>query len=378
MTKSLFQGTLSAIKESSVVDQHHSTRNLVRIDESALVNGVYAAIRKNQALHENRMKLYRIMTETTNIVTIHEGFADYAAQASDITEQFLKFVTSKVEDRMAAIDEIVESAKVVNDNLDILAKIKSYDADDRDGYHYIFPVTIPNLTCIDMFNASLFEELVQKQWTDLSADAIRLVLESIDLEAVYRKARASILELTSKTDGLSEAEFEFAIHLVFRGGAKEAVELRLDAESIHTLVEKWKGHRQYYTNILQNDLKRVKASIEGVMDKIEAICRSNNGLTLAAFTNLLPGDLNVQKVDGKDVSLQGMRISADMMVQLDLFCKLKLDQLQQYTDFVCMTLLAKADAMHDCLIQNAKLMTDCIDVIRSNPETYSYLLKKEG
>ena len=86
----------------------------------------------------------------------------------------------------------------------------------------------------------------------------------------------------------------------------------------------------------------------------------------------------MKKIDGKDVDLQGMRISADMMVQLDLFCKLKLDQLQKYTDLICMTLTAKVDAMYNCIQQNAMLLIDCLDTIRQNPSEYDYLLKKEG
>lgn len=380
MNNSLFKGTLEAIKESSIVDKHHSTRNLIRIGESAFVSGVNAAIKKNQSLHENRMKLYHIMSESSSLMAIHEGFADYAAQASDITEQFLKFISNKVDDRIAAIEDFIASTKVINENKEMLFKIKYYDDDSREGYHYTFNDTVPNTSCIDMFNASLFEELVQDQWTDLSTDAIRRVLESIDLEKVYRKARTSILEINNGTadNGMTEAEFEEALHTIFRHGAMHMIELDLDATSIHAMMEKWQEHRRFYTNILKKDMQRIKYSIEGVMDKIETVCRSNNGLTLAAFTNLLPGDLKVDKVDGKDVDLQGMRISGEMMVQLDLFCKLKLDQLQKYTDLICMALTAKVDAMYNCIQQNAMLLIDCLDTIRQNPSEYDYLLKKEG
>ena len=65
-----------------------------------------------------------------------------------------------------------------------------------------------------------------------------------------------------------------------------------------------------------------------------------------------------------------MRISADMMVQLDLFCKLKLDQLQKYTDILCMALTAKADAIFNSIQQNALVLIDCIQTMKENPSEY--------
>ena len=57
------------------------------------------------------------------------------------------------------------------------------------------------------------------------------------------------------------------------------------------------------------------------------------------------------------------------MVQLDMFCKLKLDQLQKYTDIACMALMAKMDAMKDSIRQNHILLLDCVEVL-THPNNY--------
>ena len=376
MNDALFRGTLSVIKARSIDEVQDNTKRLaVNMDESTFVSGINAVIEKNQSYNEAKLNLYKALAESaTDVAIVHEGFTDYVAQASDITEEFLKFIGSKIEERCAMIDDFIASNKLIADWKKELSEIKSYNDDSREGYQYTFSEDIPNVSVLDRFNESLFEELVQDQWTDLSVESIQSIIASANLEADYRKVRAGVIGFDESV-GLTEVEFEGALHAVYRNG-KGSVELRITEDSIKSIVEKWFNHKQYYNTCLKNDMTKLMQSVEKVMDRIESVCRSNNGLTIAAFTNLLPGDCRVQKIDGKDVDLQGMRISADMMVQLDLFCKLKLDQLQKYTDILCMALTAKADAMFSAVQQNAIILTDCIDYMKQNPSECG--LKKDG
>ena len=375
MNNQLFKGTLNTLKTQCSCEELDKTKQLlVNMDESTFVSGVNAAIEKNRSYNEAKLSLYKSLTESADLATIHESFADYSAQALDIIEKFLKFISNKIEERCAMIDDFIASNKLIANHKKELTEIKHYDDDSREGYEYTFSDQIPNMSILDRFNASLFEELVQDQWTDLSVESIQSILANVNLEEDYRRVRAEVLGSTDGT-GLSENEFEQALRAVYRNG-KGSVELYITEDSIKSIAEKWFNHKQYYNTCLKNDIEKLVKSCEKVLDRIESICRNNNGLTVAAFTNLLPGDCRVQKIDGKDVDLQGMRISADMMVQLDLFCKLKLDQLQKYTDILCMALTAKADAMFSAVQQNAIILTDCIDYMKQNPSECG--LKKDG
>ena len=341
----------------------------VHMDECYFASAVHRMIKKNQAIHECKIKLYKAIAETTNMTVVLESFAEYNVQADTIMKEFLEFIDSKVEDFCSDMISYIKSYKDIEANKDnLLNKIKYYNDDQHEGYMFTINDKIPNLSVLKNFNASLFDELFKGSIiNDLSSENIANVIANIDLEQDYRRFRASVVGLYDAE--LNENEFMVELRRVFRNGQDSVVELHIDAESIKAIADKWFHFTEYYKAPLQEDIKIITEAIESISAKIEAICKHNNGLTLSAVTNLLPGDIKVDKVDGKAVDFEGMRLSDGLMVQLDMFCKLKLDQLQKYTDIICMAMTAKMDAMKNSIRQNSFILGDCVEVM-SKPNVY--------
>jgi len=67
-----------------------------------------------------------------------------------------------------------------------------------------------------------------------------------------------------------------------------------------------------------------------------------------------------------------MRLSGDMMLQLDLFCKLKLDQLQKYTDTIALAFSAKMDAIKEIVEQNRMVLIKVCEYM-DKPQVYNIL-----
>ena len=341
----------------------------VHMDECYFASAVHRMIEKNQTIHEYKMKLYKTIAETTDLTVVLESFAEYNAQADTIMKEFLQFIDSKVEDFCSNMIAYIKSYKDIEANRDnLLNKIKYYNDDEYEGYMFTIDDKLPNLSALKNFNASLFDDLFKGSViNDLSSENIANVIANIDLEQDYKRFRALVVGLYDQE--LSENEFVAALRRVFRNGQDTPVELRIDVESIKSIADKWFHFNEYYKRLLDDDLKAIQDAIDSITAKIEAICKHNNGLTLSAVTNLLPGDIKVDKVDGKAVDFEGMRLSDGLMVQLDMFCKLKLDQLQKYTDIICMALMAKIDAMKNSIRQNSFILGDCVEVM-SKPNVY--------
>ena len=70
-------------------------------------------------------------------------------------------------------------------------------------------------------------------------------------------------------------------------------------------------------------------------------------------------------------------MSADTMLQLDIYCKAKLDQLQKYTDITCLAFMAKLDALKAMHRQDRNILMSAVDVIEK-PENYGYDPTKKG
>ena len=351
-------------------DYDHTVINLLHLEESYFPSVVHRMIRKNNTIHENKLKLYKVIAESSRDNTlILEGFADYQVQADAITYEFLNFIRAKVDDFCNEMDNFIKSDKEIEEHKEeLLHKIKMYQDDSREGYMYRFDPSIPNLQALTNFNASLFDDLMKGSISgDLSVENISNVLSHIDLEQDYRKFRAEMLGLTNSE--LSENEYAKELRRVYRSNNDTTVEIDVDVESIKAIADKWFHPVEYYYKPIKEHLGTLVNVVEVIMKKISTICKHNNGLTLSAVTNLLPGDVQVEKVDGKAIDFEGMRMSGDMMVQLDMFCKLKLDQLQKYTDIACMALMAKMDAMKDSIRQNHILLLDCVEVL-THPNNY--------
>ena len=62
-------------------------------------------------------------------------------------------------------------------------------------------------------------------------------------------------------------------------------------------------------------------------------------------------------------------MSSDMMLQLDVYCKGKTDQLHKYTDIVIMTMTAKMDAIKDMYMEYRTCLYDAIEVLDA-PHNY--------
>lgn len=325
----------------------------------------------NSTYVDSKIALYKSIAESSSDILMLESFSDYYVQVEAIVDKFLRFLRNKMDEFFSIMESFIDENTVLKEHRKALIEdIKTYEDDQTEGYNYTVDEEIPDVSAIDKFNASLFDDFFKANITDLNADAVKNTVNSIELEQDYRKFRARIL---GKDGELSDGEFAKMIYLIFRDNNATCIELNLSAAKIRKIAEEFFKFSDI-KNGLNKQYTEIEKAYNEVLKKISIVSKNNNNLTISAFTNILPNDIGVDKIDGKAVDNTGMMMSANMMLQLDIYCKAKADQLQKYTDITLMAIGAKMDAIKDMYSQNQRILLKAVEVL-DHPESYYDALK---
>ena len=367
----MFSGMLTALKDD--VGNGPLNQLLIErlpydtLEECQFANMVEFLMNKNRVYSEAKMGLYRSIANSHSTTIALESFSEYSAKAHDLVDETIKFMKVKVQESCNNLKEYIESDQLLNDlKRDITQEMRSYQVDYQDMYRYTLFEEVPNPSALENFNASLFTDLFEPQVEDLSVESIRNSLANIDLEQTYRAFRAALL---NSSEPIDEKNFAHELHKVFRNGKDCPERIHLENSDVLTIAQVWYNFRSVIEKPMMDHLRRVDSACESILERVEAICRDNNGMTIQAFTKLLPGDVLSKSIDSVDVDQAGVPMSADMLFSVDRYCNLKLDQLQKFLDLTCMAYMAKMDAITECVNQSRIILLDAARVLE-NPEQY--------
>ena len=378
ITNSLFSRDLDALKMDAPEDPLTSvvSADKINMEENYFSQGIKFLNYFNEQDTANKLTLYnKIMNmNKPTSASVLEGYADYYVQVEAIISKFLQFVDVKLKD-------FLETMRIyINEENSIITKyrkdfndIKNYDDSGLEGYKYTIDESIPDFSAVDAFNASFFDDLFKPVITDLNAQSVAKTVSSIELEEDYKKFRATII---NEDRPLSENEFVRYLFRVYRNKSDGFVELDVNEKTIKDIAEDWFNFNNY-KNMLIRQQTQMSRAYEGVLKKISTVCKNNNGLTISAFSNLLPADVrsDLKNIDGKAIDNAGAMMSADMMYQLDIYCRAKCDQIKEYTNITCMAFMAKLDAIKAMYEQNRNLLLRCVESL-AKPEVYGDIKKK--
>ena len=368
-TNSLIYGAFDILKSDAPEDNATNVLSLsaMNMEESYMGSIVDFISSVSNSLTESKINLYRSLKEHSNNSTyVLESFSDYYVQVEAITSKVIKFLNAKTEDFISTMNNYMEETKSITEHKKALTEeIKYYTDDSSEGYNYTIDETIPNIEALDSFNASLFDDLYKPMVNNLSIESIKETIAAIDIEQDLESFRARVLNYN---DPINIREFEDKLYRVFRDESSNMIELDYEAKDIRAIAEEW--FKKYeLKSALSKDCNNIEKALDGVLKKIEVLTKNNNNMSVSAFTHLMPGDIKVEKIDGKDVDTSGMMMSPEMMVNINIYTKAKIDLMQKYTDIICLVMAAKMDAMRGKIQQDRRALLSAIDVL-DNPEGY--------
>ena len=369
VTNSFIGGDLNILRSNISEDPSTEVLNIrsINMDESYISSAFGIIMEMNRIITNNKIAFYEMAKDSmSNTPLLLESFSDYYMQADAVIGKFIKFLRVKLDTFFDSMERFIDSNEVINSHKKDLDNIVNYNDDSVEGYMYTIDDNTPNMGALDAFNASLFDRLFKPTITDYSTEQIRDTITSMDLEAEYEKFRGSLINIE---DTLDEKEFINRLYKVYRNDDLSTRKIDIDAKKIKTVADEWFNFNAVKSE-LNRQFKHMENSYEIILNKISKVCKNNNGLTIHAFNSIMPGDARIDKIDGKTVDTQGMMMSSDMMLQLDIYCKAKIDQLQKYTDYTCMAFCAKMDAIKAKYNQYRVILLNAIDVLDHPAEYY--------
>lgn len=363
ITSSLFGTLLDIVKDETPTTNiaNIAAMPAANMEESYFLASIGHIRASNIALREAKLKYYSSIAVAENCDYVLESCSDYFVKAESIISKAKEFLRNKLDGFFDYMESFMEDdcANIAAHKKDLTQEVRYFANDHFDGYRFSFSEDIPNMRALDNFSASLFDKLYKCVITDFSVEKIKEVITSIDLEEDYRKFRT---ELLGSDTPMSEQEFVRNLVSIYRDGQMQAQRIDINAKYVRDIAEEWFDFKSL-ESMLNAQYKMMEQSCDSVMKRISTICKSNNGLSVSAFTNLMPGDIQVKSIDGKDIDANGAMMSGDMMVQLDIYCNAKLTQLQKYTDYIIMAMTAKMDAIKAMYNQYKYILMRVLEVM---------------
>ena len=365
-----FKDSVDIIKENNI-KHDFDLQNEVQsyMNESVFISVTNMAVKKLNNLYEAKIKLLDDLHSNKPLL---ESFSDYYTSSHEMIKEFVDFLDDKMQDFISYMQQFIKSDKVIEQHKDVLQKgLKNYkDEGTRPGFKYTIDIDVPNTIALTRFDENLFRPVVDSNTNDLSTKYLQDSMKYINMDQDFRKFRGSLL---GKDKEYSELEFSKALYRVFRNDKSiEEERLKIDGDFAKEMISVWFGFGEI-SNKLFSHFRSFINVFNNILDKISICVKNNKESALDTFTQLLPGDVNVDYIDGIDSDNYAKIMPGELQAQLDVFCKLKLDQLQAYTDFICLAFSAKMDAIK-CMYEQYRLsildICQAIDDPSYKPDEY--------
>ena len=343
--------------ESGTVLDLNSLKSRLKTS-TMLQEGVYFMCHTIDVLGQAKKHLYEaILKSEDNNSVILEAFNDYYIQSVRTCKESLNFFRDSAAEKIKNIKDFIESDKIIKDHKDSLKEdVKYYyDSGTHEGFNYtIKDIDVPHLEAYEQFNENIFSDVISTDINDLSIQSLQNSIANKDLEQEFRKFRSSIL---NRQDELTDTEFTKLLYSIFRDNSNEADYLELDISKVNSIIYDWFNFDEY-ENIINNDITRLSNALASILDKIQRASNANTDSTLVSFARLLPGDINVEYIDGVHIDNYSKQLPPDLMVQFNMYCKIKIELLQRFNDIVWLAICAKIDAIRAMYNQHRLILLD--------------------
>ena len=330
---------------------------------SYMVNILESMTCRAKRMTRNKINLYKKIKSGI----VHEAFSDYYTQSYDLVKEFVDFVDDKINDFITYMEDFIASDKRISSYKDKLTKgLKSYeDQGTRPGFEYTIVDKVPSVNALNRFNENLFVSAIDSKTDNLSTDYLRNNISNTELESDYRKFRGLLLNTSEE---YSMLEFNKELQKVFRNNTLiEKDKLKIDTDKAKEIVHVWFNFKEFSSS-LYSQFKSFVSVLNSILDKISKCVNINQQSALDTLTAVLPGDVNVDYIDGINSDNYPKYMSAELQAQVDMYCKIKLDQLQTYTDYICLAFSAKMDAIKDMYQQYRLNLLDMCDAIEDGKD----------
>lgn len=359
-TNSLASASFDVLNISGVEDPLINVDRLSSTDyeESYFASAIAYINETRNEYTKAKITLYHAISEAKTQRVVLESFSDFFVKIKEIIDKFLKFIKSMFARFLTNLNKLIGSEKYLKKHKKDFDKFKSSDEFEFEGYNYTFSRLIPASDVLASYNEDLFKDdgFYGISGTNaISVDTVRGATETLanNLESNYDTFRGRVL---GKSESIHTTDFSNELFKIYRDGEDTTKNVTVDYSYIHNAKDRFFNYSETKKHV-DNQYKQIEYSYTKLKQQVEDMVKRNGDLNAKAFYNRIPSNSNVQSIEDTDVGNNGdglvnATISGDLMTQLDIYVKAKVDQIQEYSNIHTMAFAAKLDAMSEAYKQD--------------------------
>lgn len=355
--------TFDVLNYDGIEDPLIDTNRLATLDleECYFKSAVDFITESNKEFTDSKITLYNKILETTSTTVIHESFSDFFVKVKEIINKFLKFIKSLFQRFLTQLARIIGSDKYLEKHKKDFDKFKDGDKFKIDGYKYTFSDNIPVPDALVQYNFDLFDHLLD--FEDDTPTNNMITVENISkartdlsdrLTDYYNDFRGRVL--AKEDQKIYEVDYSDALFKVFRDDSTTTEIIDIDRSTIRLVIDRYFkfNKMQEYTN---KQYKAIESAYKKVEEQIKDLVKRNGDLSYKVFVDRLPdgSDARISYTANTDNDT-GVAMASDVLTQLDMYVKVKTEQIQECSNIHTLAFAAKLDALKECAKQDKETL----------------------
>lgn len=355
--------TFDVLNYDGIEDPLIDTNRLATLDleECYFKSAVDFITESNKEFTNSKITLYNKILETTSTTVIHESFSDFFVKVKEIINKFLKFIKSLFQRFLTQLARIIGSDKYLEKHKKDFDKFKDGDKFKIDGYKYTFSDNIPVPNALVQYNFDLFDHLLD--FEDDTPTNKMITVEDISkartnlsdrLTDYYNDFRGRVLG--KEDQKIYEVDYSDALFKVFRDDSTTTEIIDIDRSTIRLVIDRYFkfNKMQEYTN---KQYKAIESAYKKVEEQIKDLVKRNGDLSYKVFVDRLPAgsDTRISYTADKNNDT-GVAMASDVLTQLDMYVKVKTEQIQECSNIHTLAFAAKLDALKECAKQDKETL----------------------
>ena len=348
-TNTLTSANFDILKVDGVEDPLIDVNKLATLDfeECYFYDAVRFISECNTELTKHKMRLYTTISESTSTAVIHESFSDFFVKVKEIIVKFLKFIKSLFARFITALHRLVSSDKYLEKHKKDFKDFRGGDEFKIDGFNYTFSDSIPIADAALSWGDSLVNNIYDNG--NITINSVEGAIDNFDLEDDCDEFRATVIGKSGEKIRISE--FSDELFKVYRDGESFSEEIDVDRIYITKIIDRFFNYNALKKKV-DNKYKDIEDAYTKLQKQVQELTKRNGGLNTKAFVDRLPSSTPpITQINNTDIG-DGFPMPSEIMIKLDGYVKMKIDQIQEYSNIHTLAFAAKLDAMKECANQD--------------------------
>jgi len=346
-----------------LAQQDFNTRNILEysnIEESFFLESLqFISENMNEYRDANKTLYKSILESQSNQEIINESFNDFFQSVKKIIDKFIKYIKSLFERFVIALNKFISSDKFILKHKNDLMQFTDVYNFTINGFNYTFAPEIPLVNAQARFEESFvkldFAELQgitdQKTLLKMIKTKYNDLINQINGEW-YNKFRGEIIG----KNPIEQEDYAEELSKVYRNGEIHPEIIEVNNIFIINAFSRFENFKK-----VENEIKRTKEKLEkdyeNIKKHIQNIIKQNSTRDINKLISL---SINSEY---DKVGTGTLNVSTEVMNQLDLFIKKKVEQIMEMSSIHSLAFSYKLDAVKECYKQDKAVLYRALSIM---------------